>query len=125
MSIPFLVQVAVAAVEVATDPTLAGGGKKAMSAALQARCGDQHPLLVGEHLDYALLLVRSAEDGAAKVRFGSMSRDLALAELRRGYGGFPDESVDLAWSYGLQASDQPSHEAPMATHDRMRDTSKP
>ena len=124
MSVPFVVQVAVAAVEVATDPTLASAGKRAMSAALQARCGDQHPLLVGEHLDYALLLVRSAEDGAAKVRSGSMSRDLALSELRRGYGSFPDESVDLAWSYGLRASAGPSHEVLMAAHGRMCDTSK-
>lgn len=125
MSVPFVVQVAVAAVEVATDPTLASAGKKAMSAALQARFGDQHPLLIGEHLDYALRLVRSAEAAAAKVRSGSMSRDLALSELRRGYGSFPEESVDLAWSHGLRASAGPSHEVPIAAHNRMRDTSKP
>lgn len=103
MSIPFVTQVAVAAVEVATDPELAGAEKRAMSVALQARFDDQHPLLIGEHLDYALLLIGSAELSAAKVRSGSISRDDALSELRRGYGSFPSESVDRALSYALQA----------------------
>lgn len=102
MSIPFIAQVAAAAVEVATDPTLAGAGKRAMSAALRARFGDQHPLLIDEHMDYALLLIRSAETSAAQVRSGSMSRDDAWSELRRGYGSFAGESIDLALSYGLQ-----------------------
>lgn len=103
MSIPFVTQVAVTAVEVATDPELADAGKRAMSAALQARLDDQHPLLIGEHLDYALLLISSAEASAAKVSSGSISRDDALLELRRGYGSFPSESVNRALSYALQA----------------------
>lgn len=102
MSIPFIAQVAAAAIEVATDPTLAGAGKKAMSTALQARFGDQHPLLIDEHLDYALLLIRSAEASATQVRSGSISRDDAWSELRRGYGSFAGESIDRALSYGLQ-----------------------
>lgn len=103
MSIPFVTHVAVAAVEVATDPELAGAGKRAMWAALQARFDDQHPLLIGEHLDYALLLISSAEVSAAKVSSGATSRDDALSELRRGYSSFPSESVDSALSYGLRA----------------------
>lgn len=103
MSIPFVTQVAVAAVEVATAPELAGAGKRAMSAALQARFDDQHPLLISEHLDYALLLISSAEASAAKVSSGSISRDDALSDLRRGYGSFPSESIDRALSYGLRA----------------------
>ena len=103
MSIPFIASVAICAVEVATNPELLASGKKAMRLALQSRFPEQHPLLLGEHLDYATLLVRSATEAAARIDSGAISKDQALAELQHSYQSFPSESVGRALAYGVGA----------------------
>lgn len=101
MSVPFVAAVAVGAVEVATDPGLVALGVRASGAALASRFPDQHPLLVGEHLDYATMLVRAAAAAAAAVQAGTVSRGGALAALQHSHPGFAPESVERALAYGL------------------------
>lgn len=103
MSIPFMTPVAIGAVKIATDPVLLASGYQAMLTALESSFPEQHPLLVGEHLDYAILMVRSAVKAAAKVQSGSVSQADALAALQRGYISFPVHCVKRALAYGLGA----------------------
>jgi hypothetical protein len=104
MSVPFLSSVAVGAVEALTDQQLVAAGSRAVANALQSRFPDQHPLLVGEHLHYAGLLVRSASELAAQVQAGSLSQLQAMAKLQSGYSDFPSQSVERALTYGLQGA---------------------
>ena len=102
MSVPFIASVAIGAVEALTDQQFVAAGPKAVAAILRARFPDQHPLLVGEHLHYAGLLVRSASEAAAQVQAGSLSQVQAMAKLQSGYSDFPSQSVERALTYGLQ-----------------------
>ena|SRR5690348_6763825 len=102
MSVPFLSSVAIGAVEVLTDQQLVAAGSKAVANALQSRFPAQHPLLVGEHLHYAGMLIRSASEIAAKVQAGSLSQAQAMAKLQSGYSDFPSQSVERALMCHLQ-----------------------
>jgi hypothetical protein len=113
MSVPFIPSVANGAVEVMTDPGLVAAGRKAALVSLQSRFPSEHPLLIGEHLDYAGLLVSSAGDLATQVLAGALSRPDALAKLQSGFSSFPSQSIERALAYGMDAPNNSFNPTPL------------
>jgi hypothetical protein len=101
MSVPFIKEVAEGAIEVLTNRGLVADGRQAVTTALERRFRKQHPILIGEHLDYAELVISDALKAAAKVKAGSISRTDALRQLQHGYNAFSNQSIERALSYGL------------------------
>ena len=102
MSVPFMPKVALKAIEILTEPAYAQADHPAQLEALCRRIPDQHPILIGEHLDYASELIDAAKRLAEQINVGKLSRADALTRLGTSFSGFEHESIARAISFALQ-----------------------
>jgi len=104
MSVPFVTEFAVRAVEILTDDRYAREPRLA-SDVLYAAFPEEHWSMLDENLDCASHLVRSAAGLAASVGAGSLNFDDALMSLRMKYDWFPEDSCRRALEFAIRASD--------------------
>ena len=102
MSVPFVPNVALKAIEILTQAQYAQSGYNLRFEALCERIPDQHPILISEHLDFAADLIESAKRLAGQVKAGELSRAEALERLGKSFDGFGDESIARALVFALQ-----------------------
>jgi hypothetical protein len=102
MSVPFMPKVAIKAIEILTEPEYAQANYKIVSEALCRRIPDQHPLLIDEHLQFAMELIESAKRFAKQVKAGELPQADALERLGTSFDAFEIESVARVLAFALQ-----------------------
>jgi hypothetical protein len=103
MSVSFVLEVAVGAVDVLVTAPLASSS---LTDLLCKKFPRQHPLLVVEHIDYANLLIQSSFKKAEMVNLGSMSKEEAIDSLAKGFNEFPKSAIEKAFEFALSRDDQ-------------------
>jgi hypothetical protein len=98
MSVPFVLSVAIEALEIAIDPALDAHAKPA---ALERRIRKQHPLLIAEHREFVQLIVQDASKLAAKIGAGTLSQADALVQLEGAYHKFPRDLLKRTITHAL------------------------
>ena len=103
MSVPFMPKVAIKAIEILTEPAFAQADHQLVADALCRRIPDQHPILIDEHLQFAVDLIKSAKRFAEQINAGNLSRADALDRLGKSFNAFETESIARALGFALQA----------------------
>jgi hypothetical protein len=102
MSVPFNLEVALAAIELMTDPTRDRFDTKSIYEELVARIKTQHPMLISEHVDYVGDVIKYAIKLSTQANAGQMTEQQALQKLRSGYKEFPIEALQRTLTYCKQ-----------------------
>jgi hypothetical protein len=103
MSVPFMPKVARKAIEILTEPEYSQADYRLVSQALYKRIPDQHPILIDEHLQFAMDLIESAQRFARQVKAGELLQADALERLGKSFDAFEHESITRALAFALQA----------------------
>jgi tRNA A37 threonylcarbamoyladenosine synthetase subunit TsaC/SUA5/YrdC len=107
MSIPFLIEVAAAAVEMLTAPNLPAVSpvrrdfSETPAEMLCKQFPKQHPLLISEHIAYASMLIQASQAKAQMLRAGAITSAEAIRSLTTSFTGFPVAAIEKALEFAM------------------------
>jgi hypothetical protein len=121
MSIPFLIEVAAAAVEMLTSPNLSAVSphvrnlfavspvrrdfSETPTELLCKQFPKQHPLLISEHIAYASMLIQASQAKAQLLRAGAITSAEAIRSLTTSFTGFPVTAIEKALEFAIAHGD--------------------
>jgi hypothetical protein len=102
MSVPFNLEVALAAIERMTNPAHTHYDVKSIYKQLIVQIKTQHPMLISEHIDYVDGLINDANQLLLQVNSAQLSEQHALEKLYAGYSDFPTDTLQQVFAYCKQ-----------------------
>jgi hypothetical protein len=102
MSVPFNLEVALAAIKLMTNPTCDKYDTKIIYEQLVAQIKNQHPMLISEHIDYVDGLIKYAKKMLTQANAGQITEQQAFEKFTSSYKDFPVNSLKRVFAYCKQ-----------------------
>jgi hypothetical protein len=98
MSVPFNLEVALAAIEQMTNPAHKDYDVKTIYAQLVAQINTQHPILISEHIDCVDGLIKYTHKLLLQINSTQLSEQHALEKLSAAYSDLPPDALQQVFA---------------------------